>query len=163
MRLDGWLGLGDWQAAHDELECIAPHMHAHPAVLERRFLVYTEGKRWEPALEAATELLRHRSNALPAWLSRSFLLNELGRTKEAFESLLPAFKLFPKAWLIPYALASCACLLERLPQAREFLTLAFQRGDAAEIKLAALEDPDLARLWEGPQNRPGEDKPTPVA
>ena len=33
----GWLGLGDWLEANEELDQIAPGIRAHPAVLSLRY------------------------------------------------------------------------------------------------------------------------------
>ncbi len=54
---DGWLDLGNWQAANDELEEIMPEMRAHPFVLRLRVGVYLEARHWEHAL-AVTEIYR---------------------------------------------------------------------------------------------------------
>jgi hypothetical protein len=35
----GWLGLGDWLEANEELEQIAPDIRTHPAVLSLRYEV----------------------------------------------------------------------------------------------------------------------------
>jgi hypothetical protein len=41
---EGWLDLGDWQSANEELENVTPRLRAHPAVLEMRFRIYSAGK-----------------------------------------------------------------------------------------------------------------------
>src|SRR5271157_1237880 len=58
----GWLGLGDWQTANDELEEISPAMRAHPDVLRIRYGIYAKAKKWEMAAEVARAL----SELLPA-------------------------------------------------------------------------------------------------
>lgn len=51
---------------------------------------------------------------------------------------------------MPYNLACYACVLGRVEDARRLLERAIElsgkHGD--EVKLQALDDPDLARLWE---------------
>ena len=44
---EGWLGLGDWRSANDELESITAALRAHPDVLAMRWQVYSEAKHWE--------------------------------------------------------------------------------------------------------------------
>ena len=63
--------------------------------------------------------------------------------------LLPAVELFPKLWLVPYNLACYCAQLGRLQEARQWLKKAFKLGDAKEVKLMALDDPDLEPLWLG--------------
>jgi hypothetical protein len=46
-----------------------------------------------------------------------------------------------------YNLACYECQLGRLEQAKGWLEKAFALGDAREMKLAALDDPDLEPLW----------------
>ena len=46
-----------------------------------------------------------------------------------------------------YDAACYACLTGRLEQARQFLELAIAMGNAQEVKLRALDDPDLEPLW----------------
>ena len=37
---EGWLGLGNWNEANEELEKISAPARAHPSVLEMRFHIY---------------------------------------------------------------------------------------------------------------------------
>ena len=53
---DGWLGLGDWREANEELECITPQMRAHPSVLFVRYHVYAMASKWEGAADIARAL-----------------------------------------------------------------------------------------------------------
>ena len=146
---EGWLELGDWRSANDELESITPALRAHPDVLAMRWNVYSEGKQWELALvvaEALCDLAPHDLNAL---IHRSYALHELKRTAEAEVLLLPALERFPDEPTIPYNLACYACVLGRVEEARRLLERAIEvsgeHGD--EVKLQALDDPDLQRLW----------------
>jgi len=49
----GWLGLGNWHEASEELERITPEMRAHPDVLFLRWEIYTKAEKWERAAEVA--------------------------------------------------------------------------------------------------------------
>jgi len=46
----GWLALGDWRSANDELENITPLHRAHPDVLALRWAIYAK---------AETRVIRH--------------------------------------------------------------------------------------------------------
>jgi hypothetical protein len=41
----GWIELGVWDAANEELQSITPQLRAHPDVLKERFNVYLIHKR----------------------------------------------------------------------------------------------------------------------
>jgi hypothetical protein len=60
---------------------------------------------------------------------------------------LPIADKFPDLWVIPYNLACYTCQLGRLDEARLWFDRALTIGDAKEIKLAALDDADLAPLF----------------
>ena len=79
---EGWLGLGDWQSADDELEAITPELRAHPEVLEVRWQVHAVAKRWEACVQIATTLAELAPDRPSGWIHRSFALHELKRTQE---------------------------------------------------------------------------------
>ena len=93
---EGWLELGDWREANDELENITPGLRAHPFVLEARYKIYEMAERWDMAVEVA----RAMRDLLPEnpWghFHLAFSLHELKRTQEAYDTLLPVAGKFPK-------------------------------------------------------------------
>ena len=95
---EGWLGLGDWQEANEELEKISPQNRAHPDVLEVRWQVYAAAKRWQECVEIAEGCIKIAPGRSQAWINRSYALHELKRTGAAFDLLLSAAKRFPKVW-----------------------------------------------------------------
>lgn len=48
---DGWLGLGDWLSANDELEALPAPLRPHPSVLALRARVFAVAGRWDVAEE----------------------------------------------------------------------------------------------------------------
>ena len=54
---------------------------------------------------------------------------------------------FPDQTTILYHLAVYGCHLGRLREAGKWLERAFEIGDAKQIKLKALHDPDLEPIW----------------
>jgi hypothetical protein len=143
----GWLGLGDAVSAAAELEHITPPCRTHPAVLHARCEIYHRTKEWDALIAVAETLIEIAPKDPQGWVHRSFALHELKRTLEAFDQLLPAARQFPRNWLIPYNLACYCAQLARLQDSRTFLEAAFALGDAKELKLMALADPDLEPLW----------------
>ncbi|MBI4325257.1 MAG: tetratricopeptide repeat protein [Chloroflexi bacterium] len=146
---EGWLGLGNFAEANEELERITPPLRAHRDVLEVRWQVYAAGMKWEACLDIATALTKRAPDRPFGWIHRAYALHELKRTAEALESLLPAADKFAVEYLIPYNLACYSAQLGQLTEAKAWLERAFQvSGHAAQVKLAALDDPDLEPLWQ---------------
>lgn len=143
----GWLELGDWKSANDELENIQPQMRAHPDVLKIRVEIYSAAKKWEFAVEAAEVLARLLPDYSFGHVRLGYALHKLKRTKAAWYVLLPIADKFPSEWVIPYNLACYAAQLGDLVAARDWLAQAFRLGNAKEIKLQAIEDPDLDPLF----------------
>ena len=143
----GWLGLGNWQEANEELEKIAPALRAHPEVLEVRWLVYAKAGKWEPCVDIGNALVKTAPERSVGWIHCSLALHELKRTQEAADLLVQAAFVFPTEWLIRYNLACYACLLGNYKEAQEWLKIAFSMGEANQVKLMALNDPDLEPLW----------------
>ena len=142
----GWLGLRDYQSALAELDAIDLTMRAHPDVLAMRCDIYSASKQWPAALAFAFTLVVLVPDKPAGWIQRSFALHELKRTRQAFHLLLPAAMKFPKIPTIPYNLACYSTQLGNLEEARRWLLRSYEIGDAKELRLAALSDPDLAPL-----------------
>ena len=144
----GWVELGAWDVANDELENITPQLRAHPDVLKLRFNIYVMAKHFELAIAAADSVVRFLPEEPEGWIDRSFALHEMDRTAEAQENLRPAVEEFPTKWEICYNLACYACQLGEMDEARAFLERAIALGDAEKVKLMALDDPDLSPLFD---------------
>jgi len=145
---EGWFGLGDLVSASDELEKITPAFRAHPAVLLMRCKIYQAAKKWGYLIEISQTLIEQLPKLADAWIHRSYALHELNQTREAFDLLLPAAKKFPKLPVIPYNLACYACQLGKLEDAMKQIEQAIDLADKkSDIRLDALEDPDLEPLW----------------
>jgi tetratricopeptide (TPR) repeat protein len=145
---EGWFGLGDLVSASDELEKITPAFRAHPAVLLMRCKIYQAAKKWGYLIEISQTLIEQLPKLADAWIHRSYALHELNQTREAFDLLLPAAKKFPKLPVIPYNLACYACQLGKLEDAMKQIEQAIDLADKNnDIRLDALEDPDLEPLW----------------
>jgi hypothetical protein len=144
----GWLELGNPVEATGELEKIRADLRACPEVLEVEWNLNAQAKKWNMCLEIAEELIRTQPGEPVGWIHRSFSLHELKLTQKAWDTLLSAALRFPKNWVIPYSLACYACQLGNLEESRQWLIKAFEIGDEREVKLKALDDPDLQLLWE---------------
>jgi predicted Zn-dependent protease len=144
---EGWLELGNWLEANEELEGISPKMRAHPCVLRVRWEIYAKAGKWEMAVEIARTL----SEVLPdnSWgfIQLAYSLHELKRTPEAKSVLLPLATRFPNESTIQYNLACYCCQLAELKEAWQWLEKAIDQENKRDIRIIALEDPDLEPLW----------------
>jgi predicted Zn-dependent protease len=152
LRLDaanGWLGLGNWREAHDEIEHISPVLRAATEVLDARFRIYEAAGKWDLAIEAASALCKQKpSEAMPCvYLARA--LNGLGQTKQAMNFLIEAAKHVPKEEALYYDLACYCCAAGEVEAGRKWLDRAADMGRTAEIMVRALDDPRLDALWYG--------------
>ncbi len=145
---EGWLELGNHLEANEELEKIEASLRVHPDVLEVRWQIYAKAKKWEMCVEIGHSAWLITAPARPdSWIHRSYALHELKRTQEASDLLLPAADLFPGHAMIMYNMACYACQLGNMEEAWDWLEDAFELGDAKQMKLRALKDPDLEKLW----------------
>jgi tetratricopeptide (TPR) repeat protein len=145
----GWLELGNHLESNAELENITAANRSHPDVLEIRWAIYAKAEKWEMCLEIGNALVQMAPKRPLGWKHRSVSLHRLKRTREAHDLLLPATAIFPKDWPIHYDMACYACKLGNLNDARTWLEKAFSLGDPKEVKLIALDDPDLEMIWTG--------------
>jgi predicted Zn-dependent protease len=143
----GWLELGNHVEADADLDKITPQLRAHPDVLKLRWQIYAAAKKWEAALDIAAAHVALDPEDPVGWVNRSYALHELKRTSEARDNLLRVLDKWPTIALMCYNLACYECQLGNLERAKEWLEKAFRLGDARRMKLAALDDPDVERLW----------------
>src|SRR6266481_5257764 len=45
--VEGWLGLGDWREANEDLDRIRPELRGHPSVLLARCQIYVKAEKWD--------------------------------------------------------------------------------------------------------------------
>ena len=145
--VEGWMELGDFLSANDELEKITTSLRSHPDVLEVRWQIYTHAKKWEACLDIAQAIIKLAPKRLDGWIHRSFALYELKRTQEAFDQLLPAAEKFRGVWTVAYNLACYCAQLGRLDECQEWFKKAMTIHEQA-VKRAAIDDPDLKPLWD---------------
>jgi tetratricopeptide (TPR) repeat protein len=99
----------------------------------------------------ALEIAGAMSNMLPddswGYVHKAFCLHELKRTGEAYETLIPIATKYPKEWTVPYNLACYSCQLGRNDEAFDWLRQAIDIAGKKEIRIMALDDPDLEPMW----------------
>ena len=147
----GWIQLGDYDSANDELEKIRTEWHTHPDVLDLRWLIYSHHEQWDACLDIASAIVKIASDRVWGWVHKAYALRRAtgGGIEKAKPVLLEAAKLFPDDDIIQYNLACYCAQLGQLDAAQEHLDNSYELGDAKQIKLMALDDDDLKPLWDG--------------
>lgn len=143
----GWLELGNWTEANEELERIASVMRAHPDVLQVRCKIYCDAQKWDYAAEIADALCRLLPESAFGPLHLAHALRKQNRTSDARHALLPVADKFPDEWRISYQLACYYCQLGELKAAMEWLERAIDVAGKVDIRAKALDEPDFEALW----------------
>jgi tetratricopeptide (TPR) repeat protein len=144
----GWLGLGDWASANQELDKISPRSCAQPIVLQSRYQVYAAAKQWAMAAGIARALTVLDPDSAFGWIDWAYALYEQERVQDARSVLLSVAEKFPQEYLIRYSLACYACHLGYLKEAFEWLEKAISLANSKEVKQMVLNNPDLQPLWD---------------
>lgn len=145
----GWLELGNRAEARAELEAISQENLRHPLVLELRWSLDAEDKKWDAALATAQDIIATLPNDAAGWLHCAYALRRAksGGLEQAFAFLRPVAEKFSDEPVIAFNLACYACQLNQLDDARRWLKRASEIGGETEIRLTALADEDLKPLW----------------
>jgi len=145
---EGWLALGNFIEANQELELVSPEYRTHPDFVMLRLALLRDGDVWKRVLPVAETLVRLLPKDPNCLLLRSQALHKLGRTAEAYQALATMAEAFGENHEVRYNLARYAAHLGRPDEARSWLEAAFEvASDADKLKLLALEDPGLNALW----------------
>lgn len=143
----GWLELGNWREANEELERIAPELRGHPDVLQLRCKIYEAAEKWDYLVEVAGALCRVMPKSAFGPLHLSHALRKLERIAEARDVLLAVANRFSNEWRIRYQLACYSCRLGEMREALRWLEQAIDLAGELDIRLKALDEPDLETLW----------------
>ena len=145
----GWLELGNWREANEELENIAPVLRNHPTVLAVKYEVWAKAGKWDDAAEIARALITVHPRDAQFWIWHAYATRRKagGGIPQARAILDQAQRLIPEEPLISYNLGCYECQLGNLPGARFWLEKAFASGDPKSFRSLALADRDLEPLW----------------
>ena len=142
----GWLGLGNWREANQELEHITPQLRTHPDVLSVRCQIYSDAHKWEYVTEIADALCRMLPNEAFGPIRLAQALRKLDRITEARDTLLPIADRFPAEWRIPFLMGCYYAQLGQLEQAQDWFGQAMVI-DPHTVRQEAVETTDLTPLW----------------
>ena len=143
----GWLELGNWKEANEELENIEPAQRAHPDVLKIRVKIYVAAGKWNYVATLAESLTTMLPDSSFGPLHHAHAYKELKRQDEAKRILAEAVERFPGDWRVNYALACAYGRFGERALALRYLEAAIDQAGQIDIRLIALEDPDLQSVW----------------
>jgi tetratricopeptide (TPR) repeat protein len=143
---NGFMSLGLFDQAADELEEIEFSERLFPEVLAARVELHTLAKQWPIVAGVSKELARQRPEDERGWISWGLALREMSQIAEAREALLNAESWHGKTSSnLHYNLACYYSLLGDQENAKDRLNRAFHLDKSwREI---ALGDKDLESLW----------------
>jgi tetratricopeptide (TPR) repeat protein len=142
----GYLELGMYPDANDELEKLPSDVKAHPIVLLARLELLVEMERWEDGVILGASLIKLWPQEHEFRFKTAYCLHELKRTKEARETLATAPADLLKTALFFYNMACYETQLGNLGEALLLLESCFAKDK--NWRAEALEDPDLELLWD---------------
>jgi predicted Zn-dependent protease len=147
---EGWLGLGDYTTANDELEQIAAASRAHRDVRQLRWRIYAHALKWDACLDISMALTAMTPERRFGWIHCAHTLDKLGRTQEAKDLLMSVVNKLAANSTIAYHLARYSARLGQMDEAKQWLgkalLVASDMEEAERLRKRAMEDPDLEPL-----------------
>ena len=122
----GYVELGMFQDANDQLEKIDPFNRAAPEVLAVRLAIYRGLKKWELMQQIAKCLREFQPDNVQWTISLAYATRRAYSIDIAMEILLNAEAKFPKEAAIPYNLACYYCQRGEIENAKRYLKQAFE-------------------------------------
>lgn len=141
----GYLALGMYQDAWDELESLPPEAKADVGVIELRIEILQRLGKWEFARVLAESLAKRCPENPHWWILWAYSLRREQSVEAAQSVLSEARAIHPDVGMIAYNLACYACVLGDLEETRALLQTAFSLDPL--LRKTALDDPDLEPLW----------------
>lgn len=141
----GYLALGMFEAAWNELEDLPPEFKSTDQVLAIRIGIYQGFEKWTSARILAESLAKHFPENPEWWIQWAYSLRREKSVDEARMVLGQAAMYHPAHATILYNLACYACVAGDVAPARELLKRVFALDGS--LRNMALEDPDLEAIF----------------
>ena len=145
----GYVELGLFLEANEELEKIDPYNRAAPEVLGVRVAIYHGLKKWDLLQVVAQRLAEFDVKNVDWVVSYAYATRRVESIEAAKTILLNVEQRFPNEPVIPYNLACYEAQLKNIEMAKRYLKRAFELNP--DWRLQALEDEDLKPLWDSIQ------------
>lgn len=142
----GYVDLGMFLDANEELEKIDPDVRHVPEVLALRLCIYQKLEKWDLMQAVALKLTRYDPSEAQWAINLAFAIrrsSSIPAAKAILEDFLKLNGLEPR---VQYTLACYECQLGHVAKAKEYLSEVFTV--APELRMRALDDEDLEPLWD---------------
>ncbi len=106
-----------------------------------------DAQKWDYVADIANALCSILPESSFGPLHLAHALRKLDRTTSARDALLPVADKFPDEWRIPFQLACYCCQLGDRKQAWQWLERAIDVAEKFDIRIQALDEPDLEAIW----------------
>jgi predicted Zn-dependent protease len=141
----GYLVLGMYDDANDELERLPNDLKTHPAVLSARLDLLMEMERWDDGVILGRSLFKLWPDECSFHVRTAFCLHEMKRTQDARQTLLDGPEALHSHAVFFYNLACYEAQLGNIAESKRQLSIAFKMD--MNYKAESLDDPDLEPLW----------------
>jgi tetratricopeptide (TPR) repeat protein len=143
---EGYFQLEMWNDAWNELEELPPETRHLSQVIILRVLILNNLGKWEEAAIIGQGALQHYPDFGALYLATAHALRNCQGAAEARAVIAAGEPLLENEAVFYYMLACYDCALGNLEDAKEGLARAFELE--INLRLKALDEPDLAPLWE---------------
>lgn len=142
---NGYLVLGMYDDANDELERLPNELKTHPAVLSAQFDLLMEMERWDDGVILGRSLFKLWPDECSFYIRTAFCQHELKLTHDARQTLLDGPEVLRTHAVYFYNLACYEAQLGNIAEAKRQLKTCFKLDK--NYKAESLDDPDLEPLW----------------
>jgi len=149
----GYVDLGMWQEANDELETLPNEFKTRQEVLSARLELLMAMHRWEDGANLAQSLCKLWPNHNEFYVRTAFCLHELKRTVDAKAVLVNGPEQLKDEAVYFYNMACYEAQLGNVKEAKRHLSVCFRMEK--KFKAEALEDPDLEPVWSVIEDKSG--------
>jgi tetratricopeptide (TPR) repeat protein len=125
LAAQGYHELGMWREAWRELDELTDAAQHRADVLEMRVIILVSERKWKEGLALSRKLADVAPQEDGGWVHAAFCLHELGRTREAIQTLLSAPGSLKEKAIFHYNYACYSCALGEIDVAREALQRSF--------------------------------------
>ena len=142
---EGFVELGMYLEAEDELGQIDPYCLIDPQVLRVRLELYAGLQNWGLMQMVARRLTQRDPGKVQWRISLAYATRRAESLEAAKSILIDALESHPEEGIVHYNLACYDCQLGNLNDAKKHLTQATKADE--KFKSMALDDADLEPLW----------------
>ncbi|MCB1234138.1 MAG: hypothetical protein KDM91_03620 [Verrucomicrobiae bacterium] len=141
----GYFELGMVEDALRELDAGSAAERAHPETLHLRIQILLSCRRWDEALDQSRQLCDLVPDSTAGYIHQAYCLHELGRTRDARETLIGGPDSLREEPVFFYNLGCYEARLGQRDAARAWLLRSFEMEP--DLRHQAKGDPDLRDLW----------------